>query len=169
MTEFEQAYKKYKMDMYRAVRRTGIHPRYAMDCVQEAALQLSRMNTISYVEPHRVKGLFCKAAEREGYDALRKIDANRRMQQNLYDYTPPRKKENESDALLSLDVHKALALLPKFDSYLAWKYYAERESLRGISASLLKDWGLTWPHKRIRLYLKNVVRPKLKELLKHDQ
>lgn len=167
MTEFETAFEKYHRDMYRVVRKTGVPHTRAQDAVQEAARRLSQMSTISYVEPNRVKGLFCKVAINCGKSIMTKVSGTNRLHEEYAEATiqPPVYGKKERETLISITVHRALSQLPELDSYLAWKYFALEMSLREISEDLVLEKGLNWDHIRVHRHLRKVVKPALRKAL----
>lgn len=172
MDDFESSFQKYQSSMTRAVRRTGVPAHHVQDCVQEAARKLAEMNTISYVEPHRVKGLFCKVAENIGRDYVRhqhiehKIGEEISYERTINQRNNFRKRLREDE--ISVCVHRALSELSDLDSYLGWKYFGMQMSLREISEDLVRDKGIKWNYVKIHRHIKKNIKSQLKaKLLKY--
>lgn len=170
MTEFEEAFTKYQGNMYRALRKMGIPHSLAQDSVQEAGQKLSQMGTISYVEPHRVKGLFCEVARNCAIDRIRQDNRLRSVHEEHENRRLTAKQKmdkKERERIISITVHRALSRLTDIESYVSWRYYALQMSLREIQEDLSKYKNIDWELTKIHRFLRKIVKPKLKrELMK---
>lgn len=173
MSNFNDSIEQHRKAMIGAIRKTRINPSHVMDCFQEAYVKLAQMDTISYIEPSRVRALFCKVATNVAIDKIRRENTlgekgNEAVVENrtLAGSLEIRAAERENRIHKSVEVHRVLSRLPELDSYIAWQYYAQQLSLREITYNLRTEKGINWSHMRVKRYIRTSIYPRLKDELK---
>jgi DNA-directed RNA polymerase specialized sigma24 family protein len=124
------------------------------------------MTTISYVDAHRVKGLFNAEARNQAKMFLRK--RGKRGEVPLLEASdaplPPDKRTDTE----SLQIHQALTALPDIEAFIVYKYYGLEETSREIAADIEKTYHVKMSHGKV-ISIANRAKGKLKGILAGKQ